>query len=106
MERGVKFDPQAIQEYEESMAQYALATMATNKANNLHELLDKSMVIVKGNDENCVNSLVKETGERQLEINLITALKSLYGNNEEKINQKLQEISGGNIGFQKRTNCI
>ena len=100
MERGVKFDPQAIQEYEESMAQYALATMAANKANNLHELLDKSMVIVKGNDENCVNSLVKETGERQLEINLITALKSLYGNNEEKINQKLQEISGGNIGFK------
>ena len=99
-ERGVEFDPQAIEEYEQAAAEYAMVTMVTNKANSIHELLKDSMTLVKGNNENAVDPQTREAGEKRLETNLITALKSLYGDNEEKINQKLQEISDGAISYK------
>lgn len=99
-ERGVEFDPEAITEYEKAAAEYAMVTMVNNKANALHDLLKDSMSLVKGNNENGVSPQVREAGEKQLEVKLLTALKELYGDNEEKINQKLQEISGGSISYK------
>ena len=99
-ERGVEFDPQAIEEYEQAAAEYAMVAMVNNKANELHELLKDSMTLVKGNNENAVSQQAREAGEKQLESNLVSALKKLYGDNEEKINQKLQEISGGAITYK------
>ncbi len=99
-ERGVDFDPEAITEYEKSAAEYAMVTMVNNKANALHDLLKDSMSLVKGNNENGVSPQVREAGEKQLEVKLLTALKELYGDNEEKINQKLQEISNGSISYK------
>ena len=99
-ERGVEFDPQAIEEYEQAAAEYAMVAMVNSKANELHELLKDSMTLVKGNNENAVSQQAREAGEKQLESNLVSALKKLYGDNEEKINQKLQEISDGAITYK------
>lgn len=99
-ERGVDFNPEAIKEYDDAMAQYAMVATLEARNQQLHNTLKDSMTLVKGNNENGVDSRTREAGERQLETNLLTALKSLYGDNEAKINAQLQEISGGTVGYK------
>ncbi len=98
LERGVEFNSQAIEKYENTAAKYAMVTVITNKANNLHEILDESIKAVDSNEELGANKKVKEQCEQELENNLINALKTLY-NDESKINEILQEASNGNISY-------
>ncbi len=99
-ERGVDFDPQAIEEYEEAAAQYAMVSIVSNKAENIHNILKDSMTLVKGNNQNGVDQKTRETGEKQLETQLITALKTLYGDDEVKINEELQKFSNNTISYK------
>ncbi len=99
-ERGVDFNPQAIEKYEEAAAKYAMVTLVTNKAQNIHDLLQDSMTLVRGNNQNGVNDKTREAGEKQLESKLITALKTLYGDDEAKINEELQKISNNTISYK------
>ena len=100
MERGVKFDPEAIKEYEEAAAQYSLAAMVTNKANGVHEVLDSALSLVKANNTNPSTEIARAAAEGDLENKLVASLKSLYGDDEEQINQQLQKYSDGLISYK------
>ena len=52
MERGVKFDPEAIKKYDEASTQYAFISIINNKTNKIHEELDSSLNLVKANNTN------------------------------------------------------
>lgn len=100
LERGVEFSPTAIEQYEKDAAEFAMAATITNKAQALHESLDKPLALVKCNNQPGVNPQTREAGEKQLETSLLNSLKNIYGNNEEKINERLQELSNGAISYQ------
>lgn len=100
MERGVDFDPEKVAEYDEAASKYAMAAMITNKAQSLHETLGASMRTVRYNQEGNVSETYKIGSENNLEQSLLTSLKSLYGEDEEKINQELQMISDGMMTYK------
>ena len=100
IEQGVEFNPEAIQQYENSAAEYTMASVMTNKANAVKDLLKDSMVLVKGNNQNGVSANIRENGEKQLEVNLLNALTTLYGDDEEKINAQLEKLSGGSVSYK------
>ena len=99
-ERGVEFSPEAIKQYDEAMAEYATVSMLDAKNKQIHDILKDSMVLVKGNNENAVDPRIREAGEKRLETDLLTVLKSLYGNDEAKINAQLQAVSDGAVGYK------
>ena len=101
MERGVKFDPEAIQEYEEAAAQYSLVAMVNNKADSVHEALDDALVRVKALNDTYYNSV---PGEKMpvmaLEGQFVSVLKSLYGEDEKLINEKIQQCSNNVLSYK------
>lgn len=99
-ERGVEFSPEAIKQYDEAMAEYATVSMLDAKNKQIHDILKDSMVLVKGNNENAVDPRIREAGEKRLETDLLTVLKSLYGDDEAKINAQLQAVSDGAVGYK------
>lgn len=99
-ERGVEYNPEAIKQYDEAMAEYAAVSMLDAKNKQIHDTLKDSMVLVKGNNENAVEPRIREAGEKRLETDLLTALKSLYGDDEAKINAQLQAVSDGAVGYK------
>lgn len=99
-ERGVEFSPEAIKQYDEAMAEYATVSMLDAKNKQIHDILKDSMVLVKGNNENAVGPRIREAGEKRLETDLLTVLKSLYGDDEAKINAQLQAVSDGAVGYK------
>ena len=90
LERGVKFNPDFITDYAEKEAKMALILAVKNRNNEIKELLHNPTVTVDGNNkygtpfkgaaEHCTNNL-----ERCVD----RALRTLYGNDEELINQFL-----------------
>ena len=100
MERGVKFDPQAIKEYEEAAAQYSLVAIVNNRAASVHEALDSALALVNANNTNPSTETARVTAERALESKLIASLKSLYGDDEEQINNQIQKLSNGNMSYK------
>ncbi len=101
MERGVKFDPEAIKEYEETAAQYSLVAMVNNKADSVHKALDDALVRVKAlNDTHYSSVQGPNMPVMALEGQFVSVLKSLYGDNEEVINAKIQEYSNNVLSYK------
>lgn len=92
LERGVKFNPDAITDYAEKEARMTLILAVRNRNNQIKELLHNPTVTVDGNNkygapfggaaEICINNL-----ERCVN----SALYRLYGNDEDLINRFLED---------------
>lgn len=92
LERGVKFNPDAITDYAEKEARMTLILAVRNRNNQIKELLHNPTVTVDGNNkygepfggamEICINNL-----ERCVN----AALYRLYGNDEDLINRFLED---------------
>lgn len=92
LERGVKFNPDAITDYAEKEARMTLVLAVRNRNNQIKELLHNPTVTVDGNNkygapfggaaEICINNL-----ERCVN----AALYRLYGNDEDLINRFLED---------------
>ena len=92
LERGVKFNPDAITDYAEKEARMTLILAVRNRNNQIKELLHNPTVTVDGNNkygepfggaaEICTNNL-----ERCVN----SALYRLYGNDEDLINRFLED---------------
>ncbi len=92
LERGVKFNPDAITNYAEKEAGMTLVLAVRNRNNQIKELLHNPTVTVDGNNkygepfggaaEICTNNL-----ERCVN----SALYRLYGNDEDLINRFLED---------------
>ena len=92
LERGVKFNPDAITDYAEKEARMTLVLAVRNRNNQIKELLHNPTVTVDGNNkygapfggaaEICINNL-----ERCVN----SALYRLYSNDEDLINKFLED---------------
>ena len=100
MERGVEFSPDAIKLYDNAATEFTMALIVSNKAESIHELLDSSLAIVKGNNANGADANTTNIANKNLETNILEALKTLYNDNEEKINEELQKLSNGSISYK------
>ena len=99
-EQGVEFNKDNIQKYNESTQQFAYANYLINKKQEIHNLLDNILDLANGNNANGVNSSTIANSNNQLKTSIYLALSKLYGNDIEKINKGLQELTGENYSFK------
>ena len=99
-EQGVEFNKDNIQKYNESTQQFAYANYLTNKKQEIHNLLDNNLNLANGNNANGANSSTIANSNKQLKTSIYLALSKLYGNDVEKINKGLQELTGENYSFK------
>lgn len=99
-ERGVEYSPEAIKEYDEAMAQYATVSILTAKSNNFHSMLDNDLSLLDELRSHSPDSPAVKQQEAKLEKRLLEALKTLYGDDEAKINAELQNISNGTMSYK------
>lgn len=100
LERGVDFSPEALKEYDEATARYAMAVTVSNKADRIKNSVSNAMTRLQAfNHPDCTYEQRVEA-EMKLEITLLAQLKRLYGDDEEKINEELQNISEGQMSYK------
>lgn len=99
-EQGVEFNKENIQKYNESTQQFAYANYLINKKQEIHNLLDNNLDLANGNNANGANSSTIANSNKQLKTSIYLALSKLYGNDIEKINKGLQELTGENYSFK------
>lgn len=92
LERGVKFNPDAITDYAEKEARMTLILAVRNRNNQIKELLHNPTVTVDGNNKyGAPFGGAAEICTNNLERCVNSALYRLYGNDEDLINRFLED---------------
>lgn len=94
IERGVPYNSENIDDYNQKAAMYALSANVVQRNENVHSYLDESLKQVKFNSQGAENPEVIKNSENNLKTGIILALKELYGDDEAKIQQALNELLG------------
>lgn len=94
LERGVEFNPKNIENFEKKSAQYELVANISNMKDAVHKSLDESLSAVEHNEQNGATLEDKKAAGKKLQDGLIASLKTLYGNDEVKINEELKKLYG------------
>ena len=102
LEQGVKFNKENIQKSNDSAAQYTFANNLHNRLQDIHNILDNNLTLVKGNNANGVDSKTLENGNKRLKTSIYQALSKLYGNDIDKINKGLQDLTGETYAFKQK----
>lgn len=102
LEQGVKFNKDNIQKFNDSAAQYIFANNLHNRLQDIHNILDNNLTLVKGNNANGVDSKTLENGNKRLKTSIYQALSKLYGNDIDKINKGLQDLTGETYAFKQK----
>lgn len=111
LERGVEFNPKNIEDFEKKSAQYELVSNVSNMKDAVHKSLDESLSAVEHSDQSGKTWEEKQAAGKKLQEGLIASLKTLYGNDEAKINEELKKLYGndsisyknGAISYKKPT---
>ena len=104
LEQGVKFNKENIQKFNDSAAQYTFANNLHNRLQDIHNMLDNDITLVKGNNANGVDLKTLENGNKRLKTSIYQALFKLYGNDINKINKGLQDLTGEKYTFKLKNN--
>lgn len=104
LEQGVKFNKENIQKFNDSAAQYTFANNLHNRLQDIHNMLDNDITLVKGNNANGVDLKTLENGNKRLKTSIYQALSKLYGNDINKINKGLQDLTGEKYTFKLKNN--
>ena len=104
LEQGVKFNKENIQKFNDSAAQYTFANNLHNRLQDIHNMLDNDITLVKGNNTNGVDLKTLENGNKRLKTSIYQALSKLYGNDINKINKGLQDLTGEKYTFNLKNN--
>ena len=104
LEQGVKFNKENIQKFNDSAAQYTFANNLHNRLQDIHNMLDNDITLVKGNNANGVDLKTLENGNKRLKTSIYQALSKLYGNDINKINKGLQDLTGEKYTFNLKNN--
>lgn len=102
LEQGVEFNKENIQKFNESTAQYTFANNLHNRLQDIHNMLDNDITLVKGNNANGVDLKTLENGNKRLKTSIYQALSKLYGNDIDKINKGLQDLTGETYEFKQK----
>lgn len=102
LEQGVKFNKENIQKFNDSVAQYTFANNLHNRLQDIHNMLDNDITLVKGNNANGVDLKTLENGNKRLKTSIYQALSKLYGNDIDKINKGLQDLTGETYEFKQK----
>lgn len=94
LERGVPYNSENIDDYNQKAAMYALSANIVQRSENVHSYLDEALKQVKFNSQGAENPEVIKNSENNLKNGIILALKELYGDDEAKIQQALKELLG------------
>ena len=106
LEQGVKFNKDNIQKYNESAAKFAFLSGVNAKREGIHQTLDESLRLVQGNNSFGADKNIIESSNKRLKNDIYSAMVQLYGNDIEKINQGLKELTGGDYSFKQGENGI
>ena len=104
LEQGVEFNKENIQKFNDSVAQYTFANNLHNRLQDIHNMLDNDITLVKGNNANGVDLKTLENGNKRLKTSIYQALSKLYGNDINKINKGLQDLTGETYEFKQKNN--
>ena len=104
LEQGVEFNKENIQKFNDSAAQYTFANNLHNRLQDIHNMLDNDITLVKGNNTNGVDLKTLENGNKRLKTSIYQALSKLYGNDINKINKGLQDLTGEKYTFNLKNN--
>ncbi len=104
LEQGVKFNKENIQKFNDSAAQYTFANNLHNRLQDIHNMLDNDITLVKGNNANGVDLKTLENGNKRLKTSIYQVLSKLYGNDINKINKGLQDLTGEKYTFNLKNN--
>ena len=104
LEQGVKFNKENIQKFNDSAAQYTFANNLHNRLQDIHNMLDNDITLVKGNNANGVDLKTLENGNKRLKTSIYQALSKLYGNDINKINKGLQDLTDEKYTFKLKNN--
>ena len=102
LEQGVKFNKENIQKFNDSVTQYTFANNLHNRLQDIHNMLDNDITLVKGNNANGVDLKTLENGNKRLKTSIYQALSKLYGNDIDKINKGLQDLTGETYEFKQK----
>lgn len=111
LERGVEFNPKNIENFEKKSAEYELVANVSNMKDAVHKALDESLSKVEHGEQSGATQEEKQAAGKKLQEGLIASLKTLYGNDEAKINEELKKLYGndsisyinGAISYKKPT---
>lgn len=111
-EQGVRFEQENIEDYNQKSMQLSLVSNASSSLQNIHELLDNNIKLVKGNNQFGSTNAIQENSDKILHNSLLQSLQGLYGEDETALNKGLQNLSGyeniefkdGNLKYIKNEN--
>lgn len=94
-ERVAEYKKENIEKFNEKSNQLTLATTVQEKNDSLHKLLDENISLLRENNEFSVSKEAADASNMRMETSFVQSMKSLYGDDSEKINDAMKKLNGG-----------